>query len=146
MARNFTLEQARELLPRVAEDLRRAVVLKREHDKAEREIQAISRRVAEMGGVLLNREELLNHRSRLDATGMRLRETLDEVEELGVMIKDLEIGLIDFPTLYRGVQVLLCWRLGETDIEYWHGMEEGFRGRKPIDQDFLDNHQGDPVE
>ena len=55
-------------------------------------------------------------------------------------IKDLEIGLIDFPTLFRGQEVYLCWKLGEDKIRFWHGIHEGFRGRKAIDQDFLDNH------
>jgi hypothetical protein len=58
------------------------------------------------------------------------------------MVKDLDIGLIDFPTLFRGREVYLCWRMGETGIRYWHG-EEGFRGRKEIDRDFLDNHSAD---
>jgi hypothetical protein len=50
---------------------------------------------------------------------------------------------VDFPTLFRGVEVYLCWKLGESGIEFWHGVDEGFRGRKPIDQDFLDHHEGD---
>ena len=59
------------------------------------------------------------------------------------MVKDLDVGLIDFPTLYRGEEVYLCWKLGETGIQYWHGIDEGFRGRKKIDRDFLDNHKGE---
>jgi hypothetical protein len=55
-------------------------------------------------------------------------------------VKDLDIGLVDFPTVFRGVEVCLCWKLGEPRIGYWHGAEEGFRGRKPIDQDFLAHH------
>jgi hypothetical protein len=62
---------------------------------------------------------------------------------MGVLVKDLDTGLVDFPTLFRGVEVYLCWKLGENGIEFWHGVEEGFRGRKSIDQDFLDHHEGD---
>jgi hypothetical protein len=61
-------------------------------------------------------------------------------------VKDLDTGLVDFPTMYRGVEVCLCWKLGEGAIGYWHGVDEGFRGRKPIDQDFRDQHRGDPAQ
>jgi hypothetical protein len=59
------------------------------------------------------------------------------------VVKDLDIGLIDFPTLFHGVEVYLCWKLDEPAIEFWHGVDEGFRGRKAIDRDFRDNHRGD---
>jgi hypothetical protein len=58
-------------------------------------------------------------------------------------VKDLELGLLDFPTLYRGKEVCLCWRLGEPEIAFWHEVDEGYKGRKPIDQAFLENHRGD---
>ena len=51
--------------------------------------------------------------------------------------------LVDFPTLFKGVEVYLCWKLGEPAIDFWHGIDEGFRGRKPIDKEFLDHHRGD---
>jgi hypothetical protein len=61
-------------------------------------------------------------------------------------VKDLDIGLVDFPTTFNGVEVYLCWKLGEPGIEFWHGVEEGFRGRKPIDREFLENHRGDRAQ
>ena len=73
----------------------------------------------------------------------RLREAIEQMQELGCVIKDLDTGLLDFPTLFRGKEVYLCWKLGEPSIGFWHGVDEGFRGRKPIDQDFLDHHEGD---
>jgi hypothetical protein len=54
------------------------------------------------------------------------------------------MGLIDFPTSYRGDIVCLCWKLGESRIEFWHSEEEGFAGRKPIDQEFREGHSADP--
>lgn len=54
------------------------------------------------------------------------------VQELGVQVKDLELGLIDFPALKAGKEVCLCWRLGEEAITHWHGVHEGFQGRKPL--------------
>ena len=57
---------------------------------------------------------------------------MEQVQSFGCLIKDLDVGLIDFPTLYRGEEVYLCWKLGEDGIEFWHGVSEGFRGRKKI--------------
>jgi hypothetical protein len=59
----------------------------------------------------------------------------ERLEELGVELKDLDTGLLDFPSLRDGVEVELCWRVGEAAVEYWHGIGEGFAGRKPIDWD-----------
>jgi hypothetical protein len=69
----------------------------------------------------------------------RLREELEqcvaELGELGVQIKDVESGLLDFPALREGADVLLCWRVGEDAVEWWHGLEDGFAGRRPVDWD-----------
>jgi hypothetical protein len=56
-----------------------------------------------------------------------------ELTWLGVQIKDADIGLLDFPALRHGREVLLCWQVGEERVEWWHGLEEGYAGRKPID-------------
>ncbi len=143
MARYFSVAQAERLLPAVEVELRQAIRLKQEHADAEQDLQRFTQRISMMGGVMLDRAELLKRRARLDATTMRLREIIEGIQQLGVQIKDLDIGLIDFPTRLHGREVLLCWRLGETGIRYWHGLEEGFRGRKEIDEDFLANHRGD---
>lgn len=92
-----------------------------------------------MGGTLIDGRAAVEVRARRETSSKMLRKSLEEILELGVQIKDIDTGLIDFPTRFRGREVYLCWKLGESAIEYWHG-EEGFRGRKPIDRDFLDNH------
>ncbi|MDX6514098.1 MAG: hypothetical protein QOE36_3602 [Gaiellaceae bacterium] len=72
----------------------------------------------------------------LDAEVAAAREELArcvrELHELGVQVKDLASGLLDFPALREGEEVLLCWRVGEDEIRYWHGADEGFAGRKPL--------------
>ncbi|MEZ5351056.1 MAG: DUF2203 domain-containing protein [Bryobacteraceae bacterium] len=146
MSRHFHIDQARKLLPLVARDMQQAIALKEEHELATAQLQAMHQHVAMMGGVILDRERLMSHRTRREASAGRLKEVLDNIHDLGVQIKDLDIGLLDFPTFYQDREVLLCWRLGEDDIEYWHGVDEGFRGRKLIDQDFLENHRGDLVD
>jgi hypothetical protein len=60
---------------------------------------------------------------------------VERLEEFGVVVKDLDAGLLDFPSEREGRSVLLCWRVGEDAIEFWHGLEDGFAGRKPIDWD-----------
>jgi len=58
---------------------------------------------------------------------------VEELQALGVLVKDLDRGLVDFPALRDGEEVLLCWQVGEGEVAYWHGLEEGFAGRKPLD-------------
>jgi len=98
-----------------------------------------------MGGMMVDRDRARTTRERRNSLAQRLKSAIEQVQEVGCVVKDLDMGLVDFPTLFRGVEVCLCWKLGETRIEYWHGMEEGFRGRKRIDEDFLRHHRGDPA-
>jgi hypothetical protein len=143
MARRFTLAEAQSLIPQVDALLRDAVSLKSDYQEAEQAVQAFSQRVTLMGGMIVNREQVIDARNRRDAVGSKLKAAIEGVQEFGCVVKDLDMGLIDFPTLLRGVEVYLCWKLGEPKIAFWHGVDEGFRGRKAIDQDFLDNHRGD---
>jgi hypothetical protein len=62
-----------------------------------------------------------------------LQEVVDELNLIGVQLKDVDTGLLDFPALREGEDVLLCWRVGEDAVEYWHGIEDGFAGRRRID-------------
>jgi hypothetical protein len=142
MSRRFTLAEAQALIPRVDRLLRQAIEMKGAYDEAEKQIQAFQERVMMMGGVSVDRERAVEARTRRDGAAAQLRSSIEQVQDVGCLIKDLDIGLIDFPTIYRGNEVYLCWKLGEGGIEYWHGIEEGFRGRKKIDRDFLENHQG----
>jgi hypothetical protein len=145
MPRRFTHAEAQSFLPELDGLLRSAIDLKAEYDEAEREIQSFQERVMMMGGVVVDRDKALESRTRRESIAGKLRAAIEQVQEIGCVIKDLDIGLVDFPTVYQGTEVYLCWKLGEPAIEYWHGVDEGFRGRKPIDQEFLDHHDGDPA-
>jgi hypothetical protein len=146
MAKRFTHAEAHGLLPLVGRLLREAVALKAEYLEAERQIQALSGQITLMGGMVVDRSRVLNARVRRDEAAARLKNALEKVEETGCQVKDLDIGLVDFPTLFRGREVYLCWKLGEDGIAFWHGVDEGFAGRKPIDRDFLDHHEGDRAQ
>jgi hypothetical protein len=145
MPRYFTLIQAERLLPDVEQAIRDAITLKTEYLEAENRIQTATQRIVSLGGSSVNREQFALDRSRRDAAAEALQKAIQHIHEFGCQVKDLDIGLIDFPTLYRGREVLLCWKLGEDGIRFWHGVDEGFRGRKPLDDDFLSNHRGDEV-
>jgi hypothetical protein len=120
--------------------LREAVSQKSEYTATGKAVDAMRHRVTMLGGVVPNRERFADLGRRRESSEQRLRNALEEFEELGCVVKDLDIGLVDFPTLFHGAEVYLCWRLGEPRIEFWHSVEEGFGGRKPIDQDFRDHH------
>jgi hypothetical protein len=62
-----------------------------------------------------------------------LVEIVDRIQEAGVVVKDLDVGLVDFPSMLEGEEIYLCWKLGEEHIAFWHGIDEGFTGRKPLD-------------
>jgi hypothetical protein len=143
MPKRFTLVEAQSMIPEVDRLLRQAIQTKEEYAEAERGIQEFNERVMMLGGVMVDRHRALENKARRDAAAGKLRQAIEGVQETGCLIKDLDIGLVDFPTMFRGVEVYLCWKLGEAGIGFWHGVDEGFRGRKPIDQDFLDNHHGD---
>jgi hypothetical protein len=143
MANRFTLTEATRLLPEIEKLIREAVSLKAKFQDAERAVQAFNQRVAMSGGMVIDRDQVMEQRAAREIAGEQLRAVIDHIQEYGCVVKDLDTGLLDFPTLFRGREVYLCWRMGEPEIAWWHGVEEGFAGRKPIDQDFLDNHKGD---
>jgi len=143
MPRHFTLEQAQALALQLEEQLRRALSMKSSLEDAVNVIEGESERIRLTGGALLDRGKVLEAAERRDAAVAQLRETLAAIQERGCLVKDLDVGLLDFPTLFRGEEVYLCWKLGEPAIQFWHGTDEGFRGRKPIDREFLEHHRGD---
>ena len=143
MPRYFTLTEARAALPAVGRAIREAVRAKASYQEAEQAIRDLSQRILMMGGVNVNTNVAEAWKAQYDSNGQILKRSIERIEDLGVLVKDLDIGLVDFPTLLRGEEVYLCWRMDEADIDHWHGVHEGFRGRRPIDQHFVDNHRGD---
>lgn len=140
MPRYLTLAQAEQMLPEVDKALRDALFHKSEYQAAETELKSVTQRVRVSGGARVDPSAFLATKARRDTSAAALKDIFERIEEMGVLVKDLEIGLIDFLTLYHGKEVCLCWKLGEERIAFWHGMEEGFRGRKAIDEEFLENH------
>jgi len=132
--RTFTLEEAQSLLPVLESLLRAAVSAKKLMEEVEAEQQALAHRVFLNGGTYLDVVPLARRKAERVKAEQRARDALAEIDSIGVQVKDLNIGLLDFPCEVEGRMVLLCWKLGEKAITHWHGTEEGFAGRKPIDE------------
>jgi hypothetical protein len=142
MGRYFTLDEARAILAEVRAEMGRALQLRGEMREAEEELQSVARKVMMTGGMVVDHGHLAEVRRDHEQSAGRLRAILESIQESGCLVKDLDMGLLDFPSLYMGRAVYLCWRSGEPDIAFWHGIDEGFRGRKPIDEHFVAHHSG----
>ena len=86
------------------------------------------------GGMSLNIVPLAQRKAEREKAIQRVKDAMGEIDAIGVQVKDLDIGLLDFPCEVEGQTILLCWKLGEKSITHWHGTQEGFAGRKPIDE------------
>lgn len=132
--RNFTLDEAQSLLPVLESLLRTAIQAKKVVDEADAEHQALQHRVFLNGGMFLDVVPLARRKAERAKAEQRVKDSIAEIDSIGVQVKDLDIGLLDFPCEVEGQIILLCWKLGEKAITHWHGVQEGFAGRKPIDQ------------
>lgn len=143
--RYFRLSEAERLLPEVERHLRDALFHKAEYERLHQDIEVTLDRIRTAGGARIDPGRHLALRAERDGNIRKLQEAMDSIEQLGALVKDLDIGLLDFMARYQGRDVCLCWKLGESGIEYWHGAEEGFRGRKRIDDDFRAHHSGEAL-
>lgn len=142
MSQLFTLAEAERLLPEVERLLRDALFRRSEAMKAHEELDKATTHIRMAGGTRVNPGKLLELRARRDTGIAALKDLLEQIANTGAVVKDLDTGLIDFMSRFRDQEVCLCWKLGESGITFWHGAEEGFRGRKPIDREFLEGHRG----
>jgi hypothetical protein len=132
--RTFTLDEAQSLLPVLESLLRTAIGAQKIMRQAEAEQQMLHHRIFLNGGTFLDIVPLARRKAERVKAEQRLKDALGEIDSIGVQVKDLDIGLLDFPCEVEGQIILLCWKLGEKSITHWHGVKEGFAGRKPIDQ------------
>ncbi len=134
--KTFTLSEAQSLLPTAESLLNRALEAKQAAQQLEEELSALMRRIFAQGGMRVDVGDVQRRRTTLEALIQRAKDSLQELDAIGVQVKDLEAGLLDFPCELEGETVLLCWKRGEPRIGFWHRMEDGFRGRQPIDSRF----------
>jgi hypothetical protein len=127
--RLFTLEEALAQLPRVRNILLEMQASKREVEEMSAELEQL---LGVTGGNGHHTANMASAREALQAAAVELQALLSELESLGVELKGIDEGLVDFQSLREGRVVYLCWRLGEDTIAYWHEIEAGFAGRQPL--------------
>jgi len=132
--RSFTLAEAQSLLPVLESLLRTAIDGKKLIESVDGEFQEVAHRVFLNGGTFLNIVHLARRKAEREKALQRVKDAIAEIDSTGVQVKDLDIGLLDFPCEVEGRTVLLCWKLGEKAITHWHTLSEGFAGRKRIDE------------
>jgi hypothetical protein len=96
----------------------------------------MARRIYLSGGMKVDVVKVARLRQEMESHLTRVRESVSEIDSIGVQVKDLDSGLLDFPYLLDDQVVLLCWRMGESSIEHWHTTESGFKDRQPVDERF----------
>jgi hypothetical protein len=122
----FTIKDANEILPAVIKKFKNIVSLKNEVFKIQTEMENNPRYISNFKDYVIKKQEL-------DSTISHFYKSIEDLEKMGVMIKSVDEGLLDFPSKRFEVEVWLCWKEGETEIKFWHGKDEGFMGRKPLD-------------
>lgn len=136
MSKTFTLSEAQTLLPVLESLLARARKSALRGAELELEMQRLSHRIFLSGGMHVDVVAASRRRAERDKAGQEARDTIAEIEAIGVAVHDLETGMLDFPCQLDGRAVLLCWKMGEPIISYWHEAEESPEQRKPLDARF----------
>jgi hypothetical protein len=132
--RYFTPSEANELLAEVR-PIAESLVEHRQGMRLAAERRArLTARIAGNGGDL-DPQEPAELDEQFQRESHAVTQAAEQLERLGVLVKDLDTGLVDFPALHEGEEVLLCWQLGEDEVAHWHGVDEGFAGRKPLPLD-----------
>ena len=134
--KTFTLDEAQALLPVLEALLKRAIEAKQAAESVEGRMQELARKIFLSGGLLVDIDRVRRQRTALESHLQAAKDSVAEIDAIGVQVKDLDTGLLDFPCEIDGEIVLLCWKLGESRIDFWHTVEDGFRGRQPIDDRF----------
>jgi hypothetical protein len=130
--RYFTLDEANHALEELRPLAEQMVEYRRELVEAQGRRASLGAQVGANGGDLTP-SDFAEADDELERAASSLAACIERIQAAGVLIKDLDQGLLDFPALRDGEEVLLCWHVGEDDIRYWHGVEEGFGGRKRIE-------------
>jgi hypothetical protein len=131
MARTFTPEEANAALVELRPIVERMVQHRRNLIAAQKLQAELVTRIAGNGGDMMP-SDLREAAETIQGEASAIAECAERINEAGAEIKSLEEGLLDFPAKRGSEDVLLCWKLGEDEIRYWHGVDEGFAGRKPL--------------
>ncbi|HET9087008.1 MAG TPA: DUF2203 domain-containing protein [Acidobacteriaceae bacterium] len=142
--KTFSLDEAQTLLPVLQSLLKNAMESKETAEAISEELQQLSQRIFMNGGTLVRISEVAKRRAQHDKAVQQVKDTLAEIDSIGVQVKDLDSGLLDFPYRLGEEIVLLCWRMGESEITHWHSLDSGFAGRQVLDERFKRSHKQKP--
>jgi hypothetical protein len=131
LQRIFTPDEANAALMELRPLVEEMVAAKRALDEAQERAEEVNARISGNGGGLPP-AELAEVHDLVSRRATALARALEQIQSLGVVVKDLDSGLVDFPSVRDGEDVLLCWQLGEDDVAFWHRYEDGYAGRRPI--------------
>ena len=137
----FSRHEAEQLLPLIEGFLKQAQEHKQAVDAAQTELTNAASRIMVLGGSYPSYSDLVRKKAERDHASASIVETITKIQETGCLVKDIDAGLIDFPSLIEGQEAFLCWKQGERRIEFWHGLEDGFAGRRRLD----DGSPGEPA-
>jgi hypothetical protein len=140
----FTLTEAERTRREVEPVLIEAIEARRRLTPLDEELTALAGRIQWSGGLAVAYEPAARLRFERDRLAESLKASLEKIHATGCLVKDLEMGLLDFPSIVNNEEVYLCWRLGEERIRFWHRQDEGYSGRKPIDP--ADSGSSNPIQ
>jgi len=129
----FSLTEAERLRLQIEPVLIEAMESRRKMAELEEQLGEVAGRIQQSGGLLVPYEKYAKIRIERNRQEDALRAAIERIQDTGCIVKDLEVGLLDFPSRIDGEEVYLCWKLGEDRIRFYHRQDEGFAGRKPID-------------
>jgi hypothetical protein len=130
--RYFSVADVEALIPELTRHMKRVMSANAEASEARDRLQAEQQRISTSGGGVLDRRAWSTDKDRIERRTAEMQRGLREIAELGGVPKDLGLGLVDFLHLRDGREVNLCWKYGEREIRHWHGLDEGYAGRKPL--------------
>jgi len=140
----FTLSEAERTRHELEPVLIEAMNGRKRMNELEESLARIASRIMMMGGVIVSYEKAAKLRAEHDRVVAGVKSALERIESTGCVVKDLDVGLLDFPAILENEEVYLCWRLGEDRIRFYHRQDEGFAGRKPLDP--RDPGPGNPIQ
>jgi hypothetical protein len=129
----FSLREAERLRVQLEPILIEAIESRRKLGDLDEKLGKLAERIQRSGGLMVSYEDAAKLRIERNSVEESIREALEKIHSTGCIVKDLEVGLLDFPARIGGEDVYLCWKLGEDRIRFYHRQDEGFAGRKPID-------------
>ncbi|HVP04273.1 MAG TPA: DUF2203 domain-containing protein [Dehalococcoidia bacterium] len=127
----FSRDEAEAMLPQVAPLLWQAQRLKREHDDAQQQLAALEAKSRGNGHGI--DAEIGRARGAVQKAATAINGIIERVRAMGIEVKDLDLGLIDFPSQMDGREVYLCWKLGEEHVAWWHELDTGYASRQPLE-------------